>query len=86
MIKRDSIQRYDRTADPHKESHYVIQSWDTAIKVDATNDYSACATLLIDDQPNSTSLEVLRDRLHYPDLKAQAIAQAKKHRPDVILN
>ena len=84
MIKRDTIQRYDRLP-IRKESHYVIQSWDTAIKVDATNDYSACATLLVDDKPNYYLLEVLRDRLLYPDLKAQAIAQAKKHRPDVIL-
>ena len=85
MIKRDSIQRYDRLPIRRKESHYVIQSWDTAIKVDATNDYSACATLLVDDKPNYYLLEVVRDRLLYPDLKAQAIAQAKKHRPDVIL-
>ena len=35
--------------------------------------------------PTTTSLRSLRDRLLYPDLKAQAIAQAKKHRPDVIL-
>jgi predicted phage terminase large subunit-like protein len=41
--------------------------------------------LLVDDKPNYYLLEVLRDRLLYPDLKAQAIAQAKKHRPDVIL-
>ena len=84
MIKRDSIQRYDRLP-IRKESHYVIQSWDTAIKVDATNDCSACATLLVDDKPNYYLVEVLRDRLLYPDLKAQAIAQAKKHKPDVIL-
>ena len=84
MIKRDSIQRYDRLP-IRKKSHYVIQSWDTAIKVDATNDCSACATLLVDDKRNYYLVEVLRDRLLYPDLKAQAIAQAKKHRPDVIL-
>ena len=58
MIKRDSIQRYDRLPIRTKESHYVIQSWDTAIKVDATNDYSACATLLVDDKPNYYLLEV----------------------------
>ena len=84
MIKRDTIQRYDRLP-IRKKSHCVIQSWDTAIKVDATNDCSACATLLVDDQRNYYLLEVVRDRLLYPDLKAQAIAQAKKHRPDIIL-
>jgi predicted phage terminase large subunit-like protein len=84
MIKRDSIQRYHRLP-TRKESHYVIQSWDTAIKADVSNDCSVCATLLVDDQRRYYLLEVLRDRLLYPDLKAQAIAQAKKHRPDVIL-
>jgi predicted phage terminase large subunit-like protein len=84
MIRRDTIQRYDYLP-IRKESHRIIQSWDTAIKVDATNDCSVCATLLVDDQRNYYLLEVVRDRLLYPDLKAQAIAQAKKHKPDVIL-
>jgi predicted phage terminase large subunit-like protein len=90
MIKRDSIQRYDQPPIRTK-SHRVIQSWDTAIKVDATSDYSACATLLVDEdrnQPNQRKyylLEVLRGRFLYAELKAQAIAQAKKYRPDTIL-
>jgi predicted phage terminase large subunit-like protein len=84
MIKRDSIQRYDHLP-IRKQSHRVIQSWDTAIKVDATNDCSACATLLVDDQRNYYLLDVLRDRLLYPELKAQAISQAKKHRPNTVL-
>jgi predicted phage terminase large subunit-like protein len=84
MIKRDSIQRYDHLP-IRKQSHRVIQSWDTAIKVDPTNDYSACVTLLVDDQRNYYLLDVLRVRLLYPELKAQAISQAKKHRPDTIL-
>ena len=57
MIKRDTIQRYDDLP-IRKESHYVIQSWDTAIKVDANNDCSVCATLLVDDQRNYYLLEV----------------------------
>jgi predicted phage terminase large subunit-like protein len=84
MIRRDSIQRYDQTPIRTK-SHYVIQSWDTAIKAEANNDCSACATLLVDDKPNYYLLEVVRDRLLYPELKALAISQAKKHRPDIIL-
>ena len=84
MIKRDTIQRYDDLP-IRKESHRIIQSWDTAIKVDATNDCSVCATLLVDDQPNYYLLEVVRYRLLYPELKALAIAQEKKHRPNTIL-
>ena len=84
MIKRGSIRRYHHLP-IRKQSHLVIQSLDTAIKVGASNDYSVCVTLLLDDQRNYYLLEVLRDRVLYPELKAQAIAQAKKHRPDIIL-
>ena len=84
MIKRDAIRRYDYLP-IRNESHYVIQSWDTAIKVDESNDCSACATLLVDDQRNYFLLEVLRGRLLYHDLKVAAISQANKHRPNKIL-
>src|SRR5262249_15390233 len=56
MIKRDTIQRYDQLPIRTK-SHYVIQSWDTATKVDSNNDYSACVTLLADDQGKYYLLE-----------------------------
>jgi len=84
MIKRDSIQRYDQLP-IRKKSHYVIQSWDTAIKADANNDYSVCVTLLVDERRNYYVVEVLRARLLYPELKAHAISQAQKHRPHIIL-
>ena len=84
MIKRDSIQRYDRLP-TRKESHYVIQSWDTAIRVEATNDYSVCVTLLADGKRKYYLVEVLRGRFLYPELKAHAISQAQKHRSDKIL-
>jgi predicted phage terminase large subunit-like protein len=45
----------------------------------------SAATLLVDDERNYYLLEVVRDRLLYPELKAQAISQAKKHRPNTIL-
>jgi predicted phage terminase large subunit-like protein len=84
MIKQDSIQRYDQLPIRTK-SHYVIQSWDTAIKADANNDCSVCVTLLLDDRGKYYVVDVLRDRLLYPELKARAISQAKKHKPDTIL-
>ncbi len=84
MIKRDNIKRYERLP-IRTESHYVVQSWDCAIGADARNDYSACVTLLVDDQGNYYVVEVLRDRVLYPELKAHAIAQAQKHRPNTIL-
>ena len=84
MIKRDFIQRYD-SLPIRTKSHFIIQSWGTAIKTDAHNDYSVCVTLLVDDRGNYYVVEVLRDRLLYPEQKAHAISQAQKHRPDTIL-
>jgi predicted phage terminase large subunit-like protein len=83
MIKRDSLQRYDHLI--RKKSHYVIQSWDTAIKADRRNDYSVCVTLLVDERHNYYVVKILRDRLLYPELKARAISQAQKYRPNKIL-
>jgi predicted phage terminase large subunit-like protein len=84
MIKRDAIKRYDHLPIRTK-SHFTIQSWDTAIKTDAHNDYSVCVTLLVDDRGNYYVVDVLRDRLLYPEQKAHAISQAQKHKPDTIL-
>jgi predicted phage terminase large subunit-like protein len=84
MIKRGVIQRYDHLPIRTK-SHYLLQSWDTAVKTDAHNDYSACVTLLIDDRNNCYVVDVLQDRVLYPELKGHALSQAQKHRPDTIV-
>ena len=84
LFKLENIQRYD-SLPIRTKSHCVIQSWDTANKADAHNDYSACATLLVDDRGNYYVIDVLRVRLLYHQLKAQALAQAQKHGPDTIL-
>jgi predicted phage terminase large subunit-like protein len=84
MVKRDTIQRYDQLP-IRTGSHYILQSWDTAIKADANHDCSVCTTLLVDDRCNFYVVEVLRGRFLYPELKAQAISEAKKHKPNIIL-
>jgi predicted phage terminase large subunit-like protein len=84
LFKLENIQRYD-SLPIRTKLHYVIQSWDTANKADAHHDYSPCVTLLVDDRGNYYVIDVLRDRLLYHQLKAQAIAQAQKHRPNRIL-
>jgi predicted phage terminase large subunit-like protein len=84
VIKRDTIRRYD-SLPIRTKSHYLIQSWDTAIKADPDSDYSACVTLLVDERGTYYVADVLRDRVLYPELKAHAISQAEKHKPDTIL-
>ena len=85
MIKRNYLQYYDSMPLLHKRSPYLIQSWDTASGVDGHNDYSACVTVLLDEENNYYVVDVVRDRLLYPDLKDLAIAQAKKYKPTTIL-
>jgi predicted phage terminase large subunit-like protein len=85
LIKRDSIRYYDDLPMLRIRSPYLVQSWDTAIGVDGHNDYSACVTVLLDEQNNYYVVDVVRDRLLYPDLKDLAIAQAEKYKPSAIL-
>lgn len=54
----------------------IWQSWDTAIKADELNDYSACITVLVRDR-RYYILSVYRARLDYPSLKQQIVQRAQ---------
>ena len=74
LIKRKWIGRYHRLPE-RKWPWRIVQSWDTASKEGATNDWSVCTTWLI--QGTSFYLvHVLRGRYDYPTLKAKALAHA----------
>ena len=62
----------------------IVQSWDTATKVNELADYSACVTLG-QLEKRIYILNVLRKRLNYPDLKRVVKQQADPFKPDVIL-
>ena len=83
MIKRTSPSRYDvpPTLD---SSATVIQSWDTAAKGGSQSNYSVCTTWLYHDK-RYYLLDVYREQVDYPTLKAQAISIAKLHNAKVIL-
>ena len=85
VIKRDYIRYYDDLPLLRTRSPYLLQSWDTAIGVAGHNDYSACVTVLLDERNNYYVVDVVRERLLFPDLKDFAIAQAKKYKPTTIL-
>ena len=62
----------------------VVQSWDTATKTGELNDYSVCVTVHI--QGNEFYiLDVLRERLIYPDLKRKVIDHALAFKAKTIL-
>ncbi len=62
----------------------VVQSWDTASKAGEHNDYSVCTTWL-EVGGEYYLVDVVRDRLSYPDLKRRVVETARRHGADVIL-
>jgi predicted phage terminase large subunit-like protein len=83
MIKRHWVRRYDQLP-PRSSSSMVWQSWDTASKAGAENDWSVCTTWLRHENKYYL-MDVLRDRFDYPNLKARAISYARAYNPEKIL-
>jgi phage terminase large subunit-like protein len=83
MIKRPWLRYYDVL--PERTSRAkVIQSWDTAAKNGAQNDWSVCTTWLVVDNKYYL-LDLTRGRYEYPQLRKIAIALAERFEPDNIL-
>ena len=62
----------------------VIQSWDTAYKAEELSDYSVCTTWLV--RGNLYYLiNVLREKLNYPELKKTVVEHARKHLADSVI-
>ena len=83
MIRREWLRYYD-TAPERTYRSKVIQSWDTAAKNGAQNDWSVCTTWLLHDE-RYYLLDLVRDRFEYPHLRNVAIELARAYRPDAIL-
>ena len=64
MIKRHWVQRYV-SLPPRSYRTRIIQSWDTASKLGAENDWSVCTTWQVEDNTYYL-LDVERRRLDYP--------------------
>ena len=83
MVKRHWLQRYKHLPERNWLAR-VIQSWDTASKDGGQNDWSVCTTWLYHEH-NYYLIDVVRSRFNYPALKANAIKQARMHKPTKIL-
>jgi len=59
----------------------IVQSWDTASKAEEINDFSVCTTWLVQGK-DYYLIDVLRERLTYPDLRRRSIDQAHSFRAD----
>jgi predicted phage terminase large subunit-like protein len=83
MIRREWLQYYDRLPERTFRTK-IIQSWDTAAKDGAQNDWSVCTTWLCVDK-KFYLISLTRGRYEYPALKAKAIALAAEFKPNLIL-
>jgi predicted phage terminase large subunit-like protein len=83
MIRREWLRYYDKLPERTYRTR-IIQSWDTAAKDGAQNDWSVCTTWMQVDNCYYL-MDLTRGRYEYPRLRDVAIAQAQKHRPHCIL-
>ena len=76
MIKRAWVRRWDKL--PTQPEHlFILQSWDTASKGGPENDWSACTTWLFAKPKRYFLLDVYRQRMDYPALKAAVQERAR---------
>ena len=83
MIRREWLRYYDKLPERTYRTK-IIQSWDTAAKDGAQNDWSVCTTWMIVDG-RYYLIDLVRGRYDYPRLKATAIALAQKHKSHCVL-
>jgi predicted phage terminase large subunit-like protein len=83
MIKRAWLRYYHKLPE---RTYYgrIIQSWDTAAKGGAQNDWSVCTTWMVVKNLYYL-IDVTRGRYEYPALKAAAIELTRKYRPQCVL-
>jgi predicted phage terminase large subunit-like protein len=67
IFKRDWFRHYDQ-APPLESFSRIVQSWDTAFKTGATNDYSVCATFGR-AKTGFYLLSLYRAKIEFPELK-----------------
>lgn len=82
LLKRNWIKSYSLL--PERGQRKVTQSWDTAMKDSVSADYSVCTTWL-EVNGSHFLIDVLRQKLAFPDLVKRTQEQFSKHRPDAIL-
>jgi predicted phage terminase large subunit-like protein len=74
LIKREWLHFYDpqelekAIEEGSVKPHCMIQSWDTANKVEENNDYSVCLTLLMGEDYKLYLLDCYRAKVEFPEL------------------
>ena len=83
MIKADWLATYAPSFSPQGQGQ-IVQSWDTASKDGADNDWSVCITAHI-CRSEVRILDVFRRKLSFPDLKRHCIRLATEWQTSAIL-
>jgi predicted phage terminase large subunit-like protein len=84
LLKRDWLKWYE-TPPSRQPGDQVVLSVDTAIKVAATADYSACLAFLVRNGNEYYLIDVWRRKLDFPALCAAIGSLCGRHRPNAIL-
>ena len=84
MVQRAWIKRYSEWP-PNSERFLTMQSWDTASKGGPNNDWSVCTTWIMTRKQQWYLIDVWRQRVDYPTLKANVQALAKQFRARRVL-
>jgi predicted phage terminase large subunit-like protein len=77
MVKRHWVKRYSELP-PASERLFTMQSWDTASKGGPDNDWSVCTTWVVARKKQLYLIDVWRQRVDYPALKAKVLELAKR--------
>ena len=77
MVKRHWVKRYSELP-PASDRLFTLQSWDTASKGGPDNDWSVCTTWIVTRKKLWYLVDVWRQRVDYPALKANVQGLAKK--------
>ncbi|WP_421849388.1 phage terminase large subunit [Novosphingobium sp.] len=85
LIRMEWFGKYSEAPERHKFLK-VIQSWDTGMTAAPTSDYSVCTTWGFERKKSKWYLiDVLRERLEFPDLKRAVIRQQHIWQADAVL-
>jgi predicted phage terminase large subunit-like protein len=84
IIKREWFRTFDDVPATREYSDKIVQSWDTAVSINDTADWSVCLTFAI--RGNDYYLvDVYRERIDFPTLKNKVIEMQKLYGADVVL-
>ncbi|MFT6672684.1 MAG: putative phage terminase large subunit-like protein [Afipia broomeae] len=84
LLKRDWL-KWAELSPVRQPVDQIVQSWDTAVKVTTTSDYSVCLTFLVRNNNEYYLIDIWRQKVAFPDLCAEVVNQAAKHKPNAIL-